>query len=219
MRANLSKVAALALRFLRESDGAGYSVSVVMALPFYVFFLTFIAEIFCIMVAHMHVETAAYEAARSAAVWDGQPSGDRDENAKHAAVLSLVPVSSGQARHQGPLGQLVTPTVHREAILFAYDSRVAKSRYRRDHLGRKIDYAYWHTSVATDDEGDQEDRLVTATVEFRAPLHFPLAAQVLGQRDLLSGGHYFMYMRSAVTIPSERAATPDGKLGIKYAPR
>jgi Flp pilus assembly protein TadG len=88
-------------RVHRDQRGAGYTLSYVLTMPFYLLLVCMIVETPLVLMAKLGTVRAANAAARSAAVYASTEDwSDVEERALRAAKQSMTPLASGV---QGPL--------------------------------------------------------------------------------------------------------------------
>lgn len=200
-------------RLLRNESGAAYTLSYVMTFPFYLLLIGLALECSLLIVAKIGSVYAAYAAARSVAVWDSAGSSNTVSIKAHqAAALAMTPFASGASNHQIIGG--ARPTARQlNALTKAYrEYRGAEETYSDEYLGRKCRFA-WASTKVEHQVSDGEPGLVTVTLSYRAPLHIPGIARILGTRAADGSFHYYP-MESQAVVNSE--TPPEGSTGISY---
>lgn len=201
---------------LRGEQGAAYTLSYVMVVPFYLFIMCLAADMTLFLVTKTGTMYAAYAGARSAAVWESaRPKGMAQEKAEQAAAQAMVPFASGSTQHaQG--GYSGSP-LRQGAYMAAFKLYSKDSPLSEEFLGRKYAYAHRHTDVSLQfTPGAGRQRTVTATVRYPAPFLFSAVGRLLGERPN-GGAPYFVYnIESAVAFPSETPQNETHDIGIDY---
>ncbi len=200
---------------LKGEQGAAYSLSYVMTVPFYLFIMCLAADMTLFLVTKTGTMYASYAAARSAAVWESaRPKGMAQEKAEQAAAQAMVPFASGSSQHAqgGPSGFPL-----RQGPYMAAFKLYSKGKPLSDEfLARKFAYAHRNTKVSLQfTPGAGRQRTVTATIRYPAPFLFPAIGRLLGERP--SGVPYFVYnIESSVAFPSETPQNETRDIGIDY---
>ena len=204
------------LHLLQGEQGAAYSLSYALTIPFYLLIMCLAADMTMLLVTKTGTMYAAYAAARSAAVWESaRPKGMAQEKAEQAAAQAMVPFASGSTQHaQG--GNSGSP-LRQGAYMTAFKLYSKDSSLSEEFLGRKYAYAHRHTDVSLQfTPGTGRQRTVTATVRYPAPFLFSAVGRLLGERPN-GGAPYFVYnIESAVAFPSETPQNETHDIGIDY---
>ena len=198
-------------RLWRNETGAAYTLSYVLTFPFYLLLIGLALECSLLIVAKIGSVYAAYAAARSVAVWESAtPPGAAPAKAHQAAALAMTPFASGASNHQISSGPRPTASQLR-AVSQAYQQyRGDGDPYAAAYLNRKCRYAWAATSVESSTSGAG---LVDVTLRYRAPLHVPVIARILGTRAS-DGSFYYYPLESHAVLNSE--TPPGGTTGIQY---
>lgn len=188
----------LFIRRLRvRRRGASYSLPMVLVAPLYILTILVIFEIGGVLLAQIGTRSASHAAARSAAVWDGQPDENADRTTR-AAVAALTPFLWGHDR--------LTPDSP-DAVQYA-------AALRNDgDLARKYTTAARRTSVAVEPLGTGAHRRLRVTVTYQARLRTPVVSRLLS-RD---GSRDFRLVATS-ELPAEGPESASGTLGIDYSP-
>jgi len=173
--------------FVRRTRGASYALPAVLVVPVYLAILAVVFELAFLLLAGLGTAYSAHAAARSAAAWQSiGPAEAAAVRPRQAAWAALAPFLIDRQHSLDTAGP-----VPREAATSARRHRTAAAR----------------TTVAVEPVGGR----VRATVEFRAPLSFPVASRLLscGRRAAE------FPIRATAELPGE--AHPGGP-GIDYSP-
>jgi hypothetical protein len=122
------------------------------------------------------------------------------------------------ARLLADANQHDTGTVHK---VIADKKQGAHSTYIRNKFNFAV--ASTRVSCADADKMIAWNKDVAVKVRYRMPFHVPGTARILGGKSMkpwwfFGPTTYYRDIESTVTMPSEAAKTPDGKLGIPYQP-
>lgn len=200
-------------RLWHSEEGGVYTLSYVMTFPFYLLLIALALECSLLIVAKIGSVYAAYAAARSAAVWESAGTTSTMTNKMHqAAALAMTPFSSGAARHV--ISQGSRPTARQvNALLKGYkEYRGSGDAYGDEYLARKCRYAWAATQVSLT-KPQSDGKAIEVTLRYRAALHIPGIARLLGTRAT-DGNFSYYSIESRAIVQSE---TPlSRKTGINY---
>lgn len=94
-----------------------------------------------------------------------------------------------------------------------------------EYIENKFKFAVASTRVqcSAHDKLAKWNEDVTVTIRYRMPFHVPGTARILGGKSMkpwwfFGPTTYYRDIESNVTLPSEAAKTPNGKIGIPYQP-
>jgi hypothetical protein len=190
-----------------EEDGAAYTLSYVMVIPFYALLICMIIESVLFFTAKLGTVYAAYAAARTASVWSSCTTWDKTmTKAKAAATKSMTPFASGShlAIPQGAGG---FPKYL--AAYEIYSNRPVSEVY----LGKKYFYAQAHTKVEIKGPPKTWDADITAKVTYDFPFNIPGIARIFGKWTPTG---YYVQITSTVTLPNEGPQDDRKTIGIGY---
>lgn len=203
-------------KIAREEDGAAYTLSYVMVVPFYIFFICLVVETTLMIVAKYGTTYAAYAGVRSAIVhYSNRDLSTSQEFAEHAAIRAFAPFANGiektetEPRNRENQSQYLK--AHR---LFA--AKPASERYLRS----KYDHAHKHLKAQLKlDDGSNDAQNepwlanLTVDVEYRYAFHVPGVGLLLGKSD--AEGRFYA-VHSSATLQSEAPMNEEESLGIDY---
>ena len=221
-------------KFLREDDGAAYSIGMTLVTPFYTLLICVVIECTLMMVVKMGTYHAALAAARSASVW--LPAEQTDGYATHpgpgmvqlAAVQAMTPFSSSTARHR--VQRTVFDDVGDANYDQAYRKWAATSELQSErYVQLKREYAAEATSIHFDPPLPElmqnprsrlADESVAVTVIYEMPMNVPGVGRIFGSRSSLPGASFYSRkISSTVTLNLERPRSVNRRLGIEYDSR
>jgi hypothetical protein len=199
-----------------NEDGAAYTLSYVLIIPFYALIMCLMVETPLIMSAKLGTVYSGFAAARSAAVWDSATEWEKAEKrARLAALKSFIPFSSGtQAIGAGGIPN----EDERKMLLDFGKSYLAAAGINHkiesvSYLGKKISYAVKHLTVEIAQPETWEDD-VTVTVKYEFPFNVPGVGRILGKRTL--DGRFVYPLETVVIVANESPQNDEQSLGIGY---
>ncbi len=94
---------------------------------------------------------------------------------------------------------------------------------KRAYVRNKYKFAAASTRVTLPEQLVPWNQDVTVKVRYRMPFHVPGTARILGGKSMRTGWFFgpttfYRDIETTVTLPSEAAKTPHGKIGIPYQP-
>jgi len=200
-------------RFVRDEEGAAYSLSFVMVIPIFALMICLIIEGALIMTAKLGTVYAAFAAARTASVWSSHTTWEKtEERAQKAALQAMVPFASGT---QGLLSNLPDdPKVVQDGVVYigAYHA-FAKDPQSAKYLASKYAYAARNVKVEIEGPPTNSDTPITAKVTYQFPFNVPGIARILGDKG---PDGYFFNISSTATIPNEGPRDNRKTIGIGY---
>lgn len=213
----------------RDESGLSYTLSYVMAIPVYLFFLCAAYEATWLLVAKIGTLYAAHAGARAAVVWESaQPADRRDDRIAQSVHTAMAPFATTSYRHLMLAGGAPPDAfLAMEEFVLAYEQYSSKSAaqapprprpYRQTNAPPES-LRLWYLNAAARTEYRYEvdrnrpDGPVRFTVTYRAPLRIPIIARWL---DPDGGAPYEFPVRSYATLPNEAPDTRDRTLGIDY---
>lgn len=234
--------AADARRLARDESGAAYSLAYVLTAPVYVIFVCTVVETTMILVAKIGTVNAAYAATRCYVVYHG-PDLNADEDAA-SGCPPLPPQADDRRVHATELARLAGV---RAMVPFASPSRFhadgptwppdligtdAYTEAARQYAGRagtpvnaaviRAKYRYAYKAVGpvevSKPEREPKERPVKLTLVYRAPLHIPVVARLMGDRSPWGGRYRVLEIRTTVSLPDELPLSDDCRLGIRHDP-
>ena len=210
--------------FMRDERGASYALNYLMTFPFYLITVCWVIQSTMILIVKIGVMHSAHVAARSAVVWrPADPEDDDDgletaeDKAQSAAAWAMTPYASGLERHEDliPIWRRFTPRAFKAEIEafaydelyrhFAQDSEAQESLAVPEFVRRKFRYASAMTDVTLSDHENRFNEELSATVEFRMPIHIPGAGWVLGS---WSSNGFYRDIEATATAIGEAVAMP-----------
>lgn len=210
-----------------DEHGGSYTLSYVMAIPVYLFFLCMAYEATWLLIAKIGTLYAAHAGARSAVVWESmEPADTRDNRIEQSVTMAMAPFATSSEKHLASAGGAPPEAyVRAEEFVLAYRGYSSASAaqppprarpYRQtntpsDTLRRYYLVAAARTTYRYDADPNPGGQ-VTMTVTYRAPLRIPGPARWLG----FSGSSPEWVVTSRATLPNEAADTPDRTIGIGY---
>lgn len=200
-------------RFLRDEEGAAYSLSFVMVIPIYALLMCLIIEGALIMTAKIGTTYSAYAAARTASVWSSHTSWEKAmEKSKYAALKTMVPFASGT---QGLASSIPTDS---QTVSRGLDYWIAYKAFAADpesdkYVAAKFGYASRNVTVTIEGPPKKSDSPITAKVTYRFPFNIPGIARILGDKG--PDGYYFN-ISSTATLPNEGPRDDRKTIGIGY---
>jgi Flp pilus assembly protein TadG len=200
-------------RFVRDEEGAAYSLSFVMVIPIFALMICLIIEGALIMTAKLGTVYAAFAAARTASVWSSHTTWEKtEEKAQKAALQAMVPFASGT---QGLLSSVPTEgdTVADGAVYIAAYNAFAKDAQATKYLASKYGYASRNVKVEIEGPPTNSDTPITAKVTYQFPFNVPGIARILGDKG---PDGYFFNISSTATIPNEGPRDNRKTIGIGY---
>ena len=221
-----------------DQEGATYSMSFILVLPFLVFLIAMIIETTFILVTKIGTMHAAYAAARTGAVWSTEDTANRaDSNgfislaqskAKQAAVLAMVPYAAGKS-----IGSEFEEEAQKYYEL--YDMIKASSpspgngysNMNPNYVKNKYKYAMKSVHVDLSLEkspfrqqsgnGQRWEQFVQAKVSYEYPFHvIPVGRSLMGKRN--SDNVLVYEITSTAYTNNECPRNEKGKLGIRIVP-
>jgi Flp pilus assembly protein TadG len=200
-------------RFARDEEGAAYTLSYVMVIPFYALLMCLIIETVLMMTAKLGTVYAAFAAARTATVWSSHTTWEKaQKKAQKAAVKSMVPFASGT---QSVFSTVPTdPAVVTDGLAYwgAYKA-FTKEPVSKEYLAAKFGYATRNVKVTIDGPPATSDAPIKAKVTYKFPFNVPGIGRILGERG--DGGYYYT-LTSEATIPNEGPRDNRRTIGIGY---
>jgi hypothetical protein len=200
-------------RFANDEEGAAYTLSYVMVIPFYALLMCLIIETVLMMTAKLGTVYAAYAAARTASVWSSHTTWDKvQKKAQKAAVKSMVPFASGT---QSVFSNIPTdPAVLADgAVYFAGYKTYTKEPVSKEYLAAKFAYASRSVVVKIDGPPATSNAPIKARVTYEFPFNVPGIGRILGK---WSPGGYRFTLTSEATIPNEGPRDNRKTIGIGY---
>lgn len=195
-------------RVFREEDGATYTLSYVMLLPFLILLIATVVETSLMLIAKTGTVYAAYAGARTAAVrYSSESKNDALRHTERAARRAFVPFASGVADERRASG---APA---DQYLRAYKEQVNKQA-AEPYLRAK--YAYSHRNVMVRvKEPVKFDDDVTVTVRYRYTFLLPGIGRILndGERN----GKFIAWITTKASLQAESPQNDEQRLGIGYA--
>ena len=213
------------LRELRSSEqGASYTFSLIVSIPFLVFLLAFLIECALLVLTQVGTVYAGYAAARAASVWepvDATLSGlefGPDAMPRLAAINAMSPFASGLERHRPPDTERFGAG---SASEFTESYLDLPGSLRQPELVRlKWEYASWATNVLVIPQSDDPQAELEVRVSYEAPLVFPVIGRLLGDVPGNPDARFFTRtLESTVVFNREGPRTANGTVGIPYDPR
>lgn len=201
------------VRFVRDEEGAAYSLSFVMVIPIFALMICLIIEGALIMTAKLGTVYAAFAAARTASAWSSHTTWEKtEEKAQKAALQAMVPFASGT---QGLLSSVPTDgdTVADGAVYIAAYNAFAKNAQSTKYLASKYGYASRNVKVEIEGPPTSSDAPITAKVTYQFPFNVPGIARILGDKG---PDGYFFNISSTATIPNEGPRDNRKTIGIGY---
>lgn len=215
-----------------NQQGAAYSLSFVMVLPFLVVVLGMIVETSNLLVAKAGTMYAAFNAARAAAVWttvneEKQAFDQLDKSdlaqrkAERAAVTAMTPFAGGL---QKDTTKDTATTSEADVFVNAYEDYVAKDRkqlpVKLDYIRNKYAYAKRNTRVELEfvdsKQGEPWLNGVSAEVTYDAPFLTPFIGRLLGAT--VKNKRVVYEIKSQAVLPNECPRNETGHLGIRAVP-
>ncbi len=199
-------------------DGAAYSLSYVLTVPFLALLIGLITDTSLILTTKIGTAYAAYAASRSAVVWypSGVAPAAAQSKAQTAGARAMVPFASAAKVHQ----PLDPPPWYAAELLLAHE-RYAREPAKADYLLAKCRYAAWATQVDIQ-IGQQPSSNVVATLTYRAPFHLSGIGRILGTKAE-GGAFYYRTIKTVIELENHapRCDPPNDSirpLGINYVP-
>lgn len=202
-------------------EGAAYTMSVAIVIPFYVLMIATIIELSLVMVVKLGTLNAAYAAARAASVW--QPAEIdpqlRERMVHLAASQALAPFASSKELHLEPTGRLSEvgndeDDAFREAFL-RFSDGFADGAY----MPRKRQYALAATEVEMEfiKPDVPSEAAVKVTVTYQKPIDLPVIGHLLGRRASWPNSYFFtLPVVSTAAMQLEIPKSTSRTLGIRY---
>jgi hypothetical protein len=229
-------------QLIKEEDGAAYSLSFVMTMPFYTYFVCLVVELSLILLCKLGTVHAAYAVARNQIVMRSL-SGDQqdlEKRARFVACRAMTPFGSDNPRHTNIITDALNSTlasglsiVNYHLAAQAYIPELSKL-VTKGQLFQKARYAYKATKVqippAHTRNADNTNGFVFCTVVYEYPFKVPIIGRILGQRNFFSallGDNFYHYkLTTRVALPDEwpdcffpanmSDRAPRGIPGIRY---
>ncbi len=210
-------------RFIKEESGAAYSISFLLTLPVYMFFMCLVIELTFTLTAKMGTIHAAHAAVRAAAVYNTVNRPDERGNdfltdrakkkAHKAAILAIVPFSSGSdnvgTASQDALDYCNAYNAHLSR--FNINNPVNDSYVLRRYQGaeKRIETDVAINSENTDYPWKQN---LVATVSYSAPFRIPYIGYILGGSTV--DGKCVLKLTEKGFLPIELPYNDTGFLGV-----
>lgn len=217
----------------RDEAGVSYSMSYVLVVPVYLFFLCMVFNASMILLAKVGTLYAAHAGARSAVVWQtAKPESVRQARIDQSVFTAMAPFVSASLRDAVTAGRIPSLATERqgEELYEAYTAYAAAGRNQpgllrrpyprqqatRGYILRKYNNAALRTTYTIDGDPNNPGGPCTVTVTYRSPIYFPGLNRFLTRTG---GWPYTIEVKSVATIPNEAPATADHTLGIDYHSR
>lgn len=210
-------------RLLHDEDGAVYSLSLVLALPFYVLVIATIAECALMITVKLGTINAAYAASRAAIVWKAAEvdSTKQDAMIHLAAAQAMTPFASSKLMHLEPTGPANSiASVAGDDYYQAYRAYSAGNA-PPDYLKRKLQFALAATEVKIEETshaaGHDFEADLRVTVTYEKPIDLPVIGRFLGAIASWSGAKFFTRrIESTLVLQKEAPKSASRTLGINY---
>lgn len=209
---------------LTDEDGAAYTLSYVMVIPFYIIMVCAFVETSLMLIAKTGTIYAAFAGARSSMVWntvgDSESAGRKTRD---AVVQAMVPFASGLTEFRRNGSRTPAQTSPRAvAFVDAYQRHVSQENGGTAPYARYVHAKYAYAERATDvtvaiqhRQGKppwQED--IEVTVEYKFPFSVPIIGRLLGTEQ---DGEFIFPIRTTVVLQNEAPQNDEKRLGISYA--
>lgn len=213
-----------------DEAGLSYTLSYVMAIPVYLFFLCIAYESTFLLVAKVGTMYAAHAGARSAVVWQSaEPASAAEGRIAQSVRTAMAPFATSSLEHiasaGGPPPEAFVEAGEYVLAYKLYSQKSAEqppSRWRpyaqtnaqADALARFYLCAAARTEITrTELDPDDPNGGLQVTVTYRAPMRIPGPARWL---DADGVWPFEFEIRSVATLPNEAPDTPERTLGIPY---
>ena len=210
-------------RLIADDDGAAYSLSLVLALPFYMLVLAVIAECALMLVVKLGTFHAAYVTTRSAIVWQGSDAEPQQKQQKiHlAAVQAITPFASSRELNVQPTNPLTSAGSETAGNLVAAYQNYSGGQMSAGYFRRKMRYAFAATKVTIvqhdNINGRDYTQDITVTVTYEKPIDLPVVGRFLGQRASMPGAGFFTRkIETTLKLEKEGPKSATRTLGINY---
>jgi hypothetical protein len=200
-------------RLARDEDGAAYTLSYVMVVPFYALLMCLIVETALMLTAKLGTVYAGYAAARSATVWASATTWDKaQEKAKFAALKTMTPFSSGTQSLIDTIPDV--DSIPGGAMYLPAYEKFAKDPVSLKYIGSKFGYASRHLTVEIEGPPAKSDTDITVKITYDFPFNVPGIGRLIGHWKP-PGGYYYSIV-SVVTLPNEGPRDDRKTIGIGY---
>jgi Flp pilus assembly protein TadG len=195
-------------------EGLSYSLSYVLVFPLYFLFVCMVFEATWLLLAKIGTVYAAHAGARSAVVWaSARPQGKRDTRIRQSVWTAMTPFVTGSPDWLHMSGDA---SIQSAGYAGAYRSYYQSGDKYADASFTTLASRYLTAASRTSCQWQVDNPQagdVTVTVTYRAPLHIPGVARILGRGSL---GSREYKITSSATLPNEAPANDGKTLGIDY---
>lgn len=199
-------------RLARDEDGAAYTLSYVMVIPFYALFICMIIESALFLTAKLGTVYAAYAAARSASVWSSATTWEKaQKKATEAAIKSMTPFASGTSLSLNDVKSIPNAAEARDFWL-AYQL-YANDPVAHKYLLAKYSYARQNVKVTFAGKPATWKADVKVKVTYDFPFNVPGVGRLFGTRGLYG---YYYRITTEVSLPNEGPKDGLKTIGIGY---
>jgi len=222
-------------RFHRNQNGAAYSLSFILILPFLVFLIALIIETSYMLVAKIGTMHAAFAAARTGTVWSTGDTSDEAGNgfsspakvkAGQAAVTAMVPYASGTPNVSGYENDAAEKYYRVYSDIKAHNPTPPPKGWGKEldksYIKKKYRYAAYATqaelSLAPNEKKNAArwEQYVQAKVTYEYPFTvLPVGRALLGKEK---DGRVVYEIQSTAKINNECPRNEKGKMGIRILP-
>lgn len=204
-------------RVRRQRKGSAHSVTLVIALPFYMLVSIFAVEMFLLFISHI-----ALLAATDRVVHQVQ------NLLPHREALQANGRDFSSQLHREVCGSLLPYVITRDNGQSAAALRQQLERQLREtnfdpkmvvHYGRRWERIFVSTRVKVDDlVGQGPYRTLPVTIEYDAPLWTPWFSGLFGVPSSTGSGIYVYTLRREVQVPILMSDWKRTQIGIPYDP-
>jgi len=205
------------VQILRDEDGATYTLSYVLLLPFLMLLIGAVVESSLMLMAKTGTVYASYAGARTAIVrYSAESPGEAGTHTEQAVRRAFVPFASGTRPVRGLPGVTRTFTRYYRAYSEGVDNPGSRkyvwTKYRYAHHPRNLRVEV-NTGVDGKPPSWKDD--VTVTVTYRYPFILPGIGRLLKQQE--DNGQYYFLITSSSSLQNEAPQNEQQELGIEYA--
>ncbi len=201
-------------RFNRDEEGAAYTLSYVMVIPFYALFICMVIESVLFMTAKLGTVYSAYAAARTASVWSSATTWEKTQKkAKESAYRTMTPFASGMNPTIRDAG---SATALPQAIAYkvAY-GRFAKDPVSDSYLAKKVSYARQHVKVEFEGPPTTWKSEIKVKVTYEFPFNVPGVGRLFGTFNPVDQ-KYYLNITSQANLSNEGPKDGRKTIGIGY---
>jgi hypothetical protein len=201
-------------RFNRDEEGAAYTLSYVMVIPFYALFICMVIETALFMTAKLGTVYSAYAAARTASVWSSATTWEKTQKkAKEAAFRAMTPFASGTNPTIRDAGS-VTAFPEAAGYGLAY-KRFAKDPVANSYLLAKYSYARQHVKVKFEGPPKTWKSEIKVQVTYEFPFNVPGVGRLFGTYHPVDQKYYYKITSQAI-LSNEGPKDGRKTIGIGY---